>query len=236
MNKTEKEFSHLFHQFPNCRFIFRLYSKFKFEVLADYEKYQELNELINKMKIGSSVAKDDAYVFGILQFPLLPIQLKEKTDSVFINPSSEVYNSGTQLPDFHQLNEQQFNGEQLHAIKEKIEDITFPGVTIRQAVVICLFVFGYLIPILILLLIFPNVQNNMETPLTFIHSMGGLHFYTYSIPSFSYRYGMEYLHFYNEIKMFEEFKNQTLPHSLGNTFDTKEQLTFLIQRSYLNSF
>jgi hypothetical protein len=70
IERIEKEFSQLFRQFPNCRFIYRLYSRFKLEICADQNSSDELNQQINFMRRGTNIVPDEAHRLGILQFPL----------------------------------------------------------------------------------------------------------------------------------------------------------------------
>jgi hypothetical protein len=97
--------------------------------------------------------------------------LNKKNSSNSIEESHESIQNDAESEDEvqakHDLNENNFSGEQIKALKERIESVSFPGVTLRQIVVTCLFLGGYLIPILALLFIFPTIQTQNENHFLF---------------------------------------------------------------------
>jgi hypothetical protein len=149
-----------------------LYSRFKLEICADQEKYQELNHQVEQMKSRSIIVPDDAHALGMIQFPNLPFITKDTNAQILSNNiSDENYSELQENIDQDQRQEKnklggnKFSMEQQNAMKEKIGNITFPGIKLRQIVLAHLFIGGYLIPILTLLFIFPTIQSESEKPL-----------------------------------------------------------------------
>jgi hypothetical protein len=125
---TEKKFNHLFHQFPNCRFVYRLYSRFKLEICADQEKYQELNHQAEQMKNGSIIVPDDAHVLGMIQFPNLPFITKEANTQILSNNINDENHSELQEnidqdqgQEKYKLEGHKFSMEQQNAMKKRLE-------------------------------------------------------------------------------------------------------------------
>jgi hypothetical protein len=138
-----------------------------------------------------------------------------------------------QFSDLVESSEQHISDEHLFTIKEKITNLHFPGIKIRQLSILGLFVLGYLAPILTLLILFPYVQSTLEQPLSFLHAIGGAHFLTYAILSFSFRCIFEELNFLPNIsEIVPSIVNRTVPESFGYSYNIKRNIAYLIDKGY----
>lgn len=116
-NEAEDGFQGLVRQFPNCRFVLRVFAKFKLEIRADSKSYQEMKEQIKLLQFGQHITQDTANSFGLLMFPNLPMTVQ----TVRIEPQESFYgNQGESfLGDINQDDIHAKDTESFESFKEK---------------------------------------------------------------------------------------------------------------------
>jgi hypothetical protein len=85
-----------------------------------------------------------------------------------------------------------------------------------------------------LFFVFSKIQTESEKPFIFLQTIGFTNVLIYVILSFSYRYVMESFGYFESVQKLINFNNQNPPVSLGDSFSTKDQLSFLIFEGYTN--
>ncbi|OHT07038.1 Adenylate and Guanylate cyclase catalytic domain containing protein [Tritrichomonas foetus] len=227
--KSIANFTHLLSQYPNNRFVARLYSKFALEILGDPQLHNEWNEKVRLLQRGLMVNPDRTNLLGLQAYPMLPvIQGNTKPDIHY--SESEITNDITHYVDLEDGSNTEVN-EQIILLQEKIKNLSIPAINCMRIWTIFLYFILILVPTVGMLIYAPSYLNELTTPLDLMYHISYLRALTFQLPLFAQHYLFENIGMpNNETEMFfpkPEFRNQSFD-SFGNSMTTKDQLRFFM--------
>ncbi|KAK8897352.1 hypothetical protein M9Y10_015294 [Tritrichomonas musculus] len=225
INDTNAEFKHLLHEFPNNRNVTYFYSTFLNELMADQNMSDEMHRRSRLLLPGISIVEDQTHEYGLKQFPNLPSSIKVQKDQPMM--TSTVETAQLFQHDQSELSlkrDRQKDLEQIAGIRQNIENLVIPSIRGTKIMRILSSLFMFIIPCIIGLILIEYYIKKLQRPMKFLASLSMLRTYAYQVIAFSLRFVGQCLGVFEEVKEHPEKP----PKSFGNTWDTKEQLEYIL--------
>ena len=225
MKETDADFKHLLRQYPNNRFVTRAYSRFLLEIMADHAESLKMIENTHNLQRGITVNKDQTHELGLTVFKNLPEKLKNQTDSAHTYVVSEA--TPSLIPENDNADDEiDVDFEQILTLRKRIEDVPIPGILFTKIIRILFILIFYFIPCIFALAYFQTVISTLVSPLQYISELSQLHSFAYQLMAFSIRFIGENASIF-ETEIADIYKAQKEPMNFGETWNTREQLTYL---------
>jgi len=188
MKKTEIELNHLLIQYPNNRFVAKLYYIFIKEIKADMMESCTWNENIKLLKKGLMIVPDISHEFGLKTFPNIP---------PFCKGSNRVL-SQSDIEMSNIISENEFeeeigihNNDLNRFIRDRINSIVIPGVRDTYFLSTSFVIILIFIPIIFLIWNSSIFSKNIEEPLEYMYSLSEMRSLNYQLTSFGLRMVLE---------------------------------------------
>ena len=213
MQKVITGFNHLIRQYPNNRFITRSYSRFLFDVCADFKGFQKYDNDTKLLHRGIMANPDKAHSLGVKAFPGLPDNLSQKANGNGLSLLTSEDNNSSDIEDDGGI-----SGEQLLSFTNIIEQLKFPSLSKLLIFRIILLIILFIFPIVFLMAYGSIETNKISDPMNYIYHIIDLSESLYLLTAFSQRILLE--------------TTNALPVSTikgpGGFTNTKDQLDYLI--------
>jgi len=223
VSRSTAELNHLMSEYPNNRFVARLYSQYAGEVLADFSEKNLWKERINLIKRGVTILDDQAHKFGLHYFPKLP-ESKQNSRSIYNDTQTE----SNVMTDIDMDDEQvENNSTTLSVIKNRIMSLSYPSIRFSNIfIIVCSVLF--IIPVVFVLLYSQPFIEEVSKPLNIIYHTSLLRSLNFQIPAFIHHLILENSPIGNPL--FDKVDlGGYLPKSLGSTSDTRAQIQYLVK-------
>jgi len=220
IQRVETEIKHLFQQYPNNKFVTRVYSRFLLELKADVSGSNDMTEKTRLLSRGCNISTDRSHELGILAFALLPEKLQDnKREKSLTNDIGQISINDADSEDEGTMNTIENNT----IIKNLIDDVIIPSISMIRFIQTIMFllvvslIIGGIIYVRMLILEF-------REPLPYIYNIANMRTYTFQMVTFTHRYVYQilgYMSISNRI-------NGDPPVSLGYSWSIKSQLEYIL--------
>ncbi|OHT09619.1 Adenylate and Guanylate cyclase catalytic domain containing protein [Tritrichomonas foetus] len=225
IEKNEAEFIHLLRQYPNNRFVFRSYSRFLLDVLADYKQYETWDISTKLLARGMSCNDDQAHELGLHTFSLLPSHIK---NSVIVKINTESFDDISALETINPDGMDE-SMEHFYTISDMINNITIPSIS-RTKVLRIILLIVCVVMVIIAGILFDNFYlSTLSEPLNFIYAFSYMRSMCFHLTAYSIQTVFEKM----PSLIQEEFPDLDNLVYLGSTEDTQKQLLHLVKESSL---
>ena len=179
----EIEMDQLLKQFPNNRFVSRIYARFLKDVKAEYAASKLWTERTKDLCLSKNTSDDIIHKAGITAFPNATHTI-ERVDSIqqSIDGDSETNDDQTSTTEEEQL----FIGATI--VSHKIQVVTWTNCLLAFNIVIFI-----VVPIVFLLIYFFTYIKNLAAPLDYMYAISYMRMLNFMFSSFGQRYCMEKL-------------------------------------------
>jgi len=224
---TEREIRQLIEQYPNSRFVLRVFSRYLLDIRADIEGYNNLLDNVRLLKRGHHVSKDIAQVLGLHAFPNIPRELNLPRDGLSIqNPieQSSAFETETDIED-------ESSSKISSVLKEVIKSHRVPAskcITSTTLLITTLFI---VLPFVFLITYFWIFIDDITVPLDYLYAISYMRSLNFQLASFLSRLMLEKLPHptLNDTLCRVPSLNHLNLFSLGRESDTTKQIRFLLR-------
>ncbi|OHT01476.1 Adenylate and Guanylate cyclase catalytic domain containing protein [Tritrichomonas foetus] len=250
IESCETEFNHFLRQFPNNRFVARAYCRFLRDVVADHAGNKVWLTNVAELQKGNTIKDDQTYLYGIHAFPNLPRETDihlQQTQQNNIGITDDTFTQEIEIDDEHAA----LDAELRISVRDAIHNLTIPAYWWARAMRIITLLILFIIPVIFLALYIPIFIGDNAEPLDFIYDISLIRARLFQVVSNSYHYVCENLHLefdmstpiespeiYNGIKVLPMLSSLNItdqgfedpPNYFGNSYDSKVQTDYIIQR------
>lgn len=214
---TESMFKQIIMQYPNNRFVYRAYARFLSELKADNTSAQNVINSLHILQSGIDVIPDEAYSLGIAAFPTLPLSVGTMLTDKLSEQSSEVVEA--EPPDLGA----QADDMSSDALKRAIENVRIPAVKCAIVTRLIFMVFLMIIPAAFIAIYMNSYASENMTLIEYMYEIVCIRTLTYQLAAFAHR------HYFEQMKQLPPLNPEgDPPVSLGSTWNTAEQVEFLL--------
>ncbi|OHT12145.1 Adenylate and Guanylate cyclase catalytic domain containing protein [Tritrichomonas foetus] len=237
MEATEAEIQHLLNQYPNSRFVARVYARYLRDIVADQAKFKQWVNNVSQLQRGLNIFPDLAHELGIHAFPALPLKLEIPTQNVSL--SQGVLTDDTLEPVENEDDQETKDGELRVSIRESINNLKIPSYHSAKIFRLVSFILLFLLPVIFAVVYLPIYLKNIMIPLNFMYYISSVRTRAFQMISVSLHYIYENLKpsknpAFNNTVTFPFRKNTEMegydppPVSLGGVLESKDQLDFIV--------
>lgn len=216
-------YTDLFRQYPNNRFITRSYARFNKEVIGDQKKFQKLYEASVILTRGMSTTEDQIHMWGLNAIPTLPKNLKVNETNIIAQPD---YSTTGDIPVDNDIIDSGYDYSGNASLLENIETLSIPSIKKTRIIRLFVLLIVFVVPISIILVWSTSYVAHLTDPIKYLHDIATVCIRAFQIAPFLTHYIYEQLHVYPEPLVLE-----VEPVSLGSSFKTRDQLSYLISRA-----
>ena len=226
IEQSDAEIMHILRQFPNNRFVTRQYARFCKELKANNVQYMEMIDKTRQLQRGISVNKDQAHEFGMATFKNLPDKANPTPDNQIIQ--NMVNESGTTSMNELDGDEENANeADESIVLVNRIDSLVIPATRWSIIINLAMFIVIFAAPIIIILIFLSSYTSDLVEPLSHIYYISIVRVFTFMITAFSEQ------RIYELLGAFEPAtpSSSTLPSSVGSSWNTVEQLRYILSRT-----
>jgi len=222
IERVDADIKHLLQQFPNNKFVTRVYSRFLLELKADQMLSQDMAEKTKILQRGVFISADRTHELGLAAFQLLPERVQDGK-SAKNSFAGEV--APLSLPDIDADEETtSLLTEQSSLLRQSIDELDIPAISQTKCIRCFLLFFVFCGASIGFLLYISQLLEQFREPLPFLYNVANLRTYAFQMATFSMRFVYQQLGFFSVSNRV----NGEPPVSLGSTWDLKEQLDFIV--------
>ena len=224
---SEAEFNHILSEYPNNRFVARVYSRFLHDVIADQQEFAKWTDYVRDLQRGGTVKEDQAHQLGLSAFPMLPQNTNNAgTTTLLLDSESQ---NDLEIDE----TESDQDAEQANAVKEIVNKVTIPGIRNSYVFLSIIVIVLVLFPVIFMLCYSMTFTTSQSTGLYVLYHTSYLRSLQFQIAPFMHHYLFEVTP--PEAPYFDKVTLDSPPSSLGGSYDTKEQIRFLVQEATYQS-
>ena len=228
-NMAAANFAHLLAQYPNNRFVARLYARFVLDILGDHQQHLEWAEKVRSLQRGKMINSDRTNILGRQAFPMLPAITTQQARPEIHYMDSEA-NESNLVMDFEDPFSQA-KAEQITILQERINNISIPAINCIRGWICILYFLLVLVPAIAMLIYAPTYLNGLTSPLDLMYHISYIRASAFEIPLFAQHYMCENtpnpLNSSVNIFPVPDFNNMTFQ-SYGHSSTTDAQLNYLL--------
>ena len=224
--RSTAEINHILSEYPNNRFVARLYSQYVSEVLADVEAKNMWRENMNLIKRGISIMEDQTHKLGLKYFPKLPRKTILAKRS-YSDPSESLIGTDFEADDSLQDSK---SSNLASIIKERIDNISYPSL-LYSNIMLTIIVFLFVLPSFLLILYTQPFIDYISKPLGIIYHLSLLRSLNFQIPALIHHMVLENSPLGNPLFLKIDLKGY-VPKALGSSNETRDQVLFLAKTVY----
>ena len=214
---TESMFKQILMQYPNNRFVYRAYARFLSELKADYASAQLVVNSLHVLQSGVDVIPDEAYSLGINAFPTMPLSIGTITRERISDASDIVECS--ESADFGGTTEDLSS----EALKRAIENVRIPAIRCAIITRIVFLLILMIAPSIFIAVYMNSYAGENLSLLTYMYEIVCIRTLTYQLTAFAHR------HYFEKIGQMAPLRpSGDPPRSLGSTWDTAQQVEYLL--------
>ncbi|OHS98748.1 Adenylate and Guanylate cyclase catalytic domain containing protein [Tritrichomonas foetus] len=223
IEQSDAEIVHIFHQFPNNRFVTRQYARFCKELKADYATYHEMVDKTHMLQRGININKDQAHEYGLSVFTNLPDHINLRKDMTSIQSGTE--SISTSQMDLENDEENNQDNEDSMILIQRINSLIIPSTRYTVIIRLVLFICFFLIPVIIFIAYVNFYQISISKPISHMECLAKLRTFLFQLTAFAGQRIYEMLGFF--IPAEEYNSTASLPESVGSSWKTIDQLIFV---------
>ena len=186
--ECQTSFNRLLTHYPNNRFVARSYSRFLYEVKADYDMSLEWNEKVRCLQRGVMISSDLAQELGFKAYPNLPPTIAKSPMQVSVESNSATTTNDNDMSD----EQSALFREEMQEVKDLINNLSIPAPKSIIISTVGTAVMSLVITIAVLL-IAPIFQREVMESVTLVESLSYLQMSNFLIPALSHRLILEKL-------------------------------------------
>ena len=182
VEKLTKELDQLLMQFPNNRFVARLYARYANEILADPALFRKWHENVGLLQRGVNVIPDNYHEMGMAVFDNLP----NKIVNEFVTTKT-MLETDLSIDDF---TESDTNNQNRTMIPDLVKKHHVAALTKTKYIFIGVLIICMIIPTIIVLSTYQSTHDSIAAPLEYLYGVAYLRQLNYMLASISGRFFM----------------------------------------------
>jgi len=224
IERVDTEINHLLQQYPNNKFVTRLYSRFLLELKGDHSRANEMTEKTRILHRGGMVNTDKSHELGLSALYLLPERILDGPNN---KSSFNADIAPLSIPDMEPDEDSSaIIDDQSSMIHQRIKELSIPSVS-QARFCQSVYFFGLLLISVGFIIFINQLFIQFREPLPFIYDIANLRTFTFQMATFGHRYVYQKLGYLS----ISNRANGSPPKSLGYSWDLKEQLEYIIGSS-----
>ncbi|OHT14517.1 guanylate cyclase [Tritrichomonas foetus] len=222
IDHVDAEYKRLLREYPNNRFVTRSYSRFLFELKADY---QGASDMVNKTRLlqrGITVNEDYCHNYGMSIFSKIPAHIQLLKNGNDMTESNLSFASDIEAEE----NMAQIN-EESQILSNKIENLRIPGTSNTIILRILLLILVFIIPIIGMIIGLIVFIKNLAEPIPYLRQLVALRNRLSQIAAFSLRYLCIQKGYLPNVV----YRKADPPDPVGGTWDLREQISYVLSEA-----
>ena len=242
VKNSEKELIHLLHIFPNNRFVARAYARFLRDVMADFAAHKIWSQNVTLLQRGCPINQDQAHMFGIRAFPLLPNQLEVASggQQITMQSTDDTLTSDIELDE----EKADVQNELMASVRESITKLSIPAYRNARIIRIVTLILFFIAPVILVTVFAPRFVIDLCSPLDYLYNISVIRSMIFQLSAIYHHYVSENIKVsykpddpnHPNMVVFPMVSGQAVanecedkegPPSFGGTWDTKGQLRYV---------